>query len=156
MKREFALEPGGRKRLRVTYAWNLKNAEVFFDGKRVGTFAAKADFERGAEFALPDGSSLAVHFGGVKGAPFMKGGHLLRHGGPIPGSAADPVPTWAWPFMLACVAIPVISLGGALPAGIAGAGVSGVLSAARASRWSPAMRVAACALIMAACWGAFG
>jgi hypothetical protein len=156
MKREFALVQGGVKRLKITYAWNLKNAEVFFDRKRVGTFAAKVDFERGSTFALPDGSSLLVRFGSMTGAPFLKGIHLLHNGVPVPGSAADPVPKWAWPFMVACVAIPVVSLGGALPAGLAAAGVGGMLSAARTSRWSTAMRVGACALITLACWGAFG
>ena len=155
MKQEFALDRGGPKRLKVTYTWDLKNAEVFFDRKRVGTFATKADFQRGAEFTLPNGSALSVRFGPVSGAPFMKGIHLLRDGAPIPGSAADPVPKWAWPFMLACAAIPVVSLGGALPAMIAVAGVSVILSAARTSRWSAALRVGACALMMVACWGAF-
>jgi hypothetical protein len=156
MKREFALVQGGVKRLKITYAWNLKNAEVFFDRKRVGTFATKADFERGSTFTLPDGSSLLVRFGSVTGAPFLKGVHLLRNGVPVPGSAADPVPKWAWPFMIGCAAIPVVSLGGALPAALAAAGVGGMLSAARTSRWSTAVRVGACALIMVACWGAFG
>ena len=156
MKREFALDRGGRKRLKVTYAWNLNNVEVFFDGKRVGTFATKADFQRGGTFKLPDGSNLSVHFGPVKGAPFLKNIHLLREGVPIPGSAADPIPNWAWPFIVACVAIPVISLGGALPAVIAALGVSGVLSVARTSRWSAAKRAGACVLITLACWGAFG
>ena len=156
MKREFALEQGGRKRLRVTYAWNLKNAEVFFDGKRVGTFATKADFERGATFTLPNGSSLAVRFGSFTGAPFLKGVHLLCNGVPVPGSAADPVPKWTWPFMIACVAIPVVSLGGALPAALAAAGIGGMLSVARINRWSTAMRAGACAVITLACWGAFG
>jgi hypothetical protein len=41
MKREFALVQGGVKRLRVTYAWNLKNAEVFFDRKRIGNLCGK-------------------------------------------------------------------------------------------------------------------
>jgi hypothetical protein len=155
MKREFALDPGGPKRLKVTYAWNLKNAEVFFDRKRVGAFATKADFERGDRFTLPNGSTLSVRFGPVTGAPFIKGVHLLRDGAPLPGSAADPVPRWAWPFMLACAAIPVVSLGGALPAAIAVAGVSGILSVARAGRWSAALRAGACALMMLASWGAF-
>lgn len=155
MKQEFALDHGGPKRLKVTYAWDLKNVEVLIDRKRVGSFATKADFERGAEFTLPNGSTLSVQFGPVKGAPFMKGIHLLRDGAPIPGSAADPVPKWAWAFMVACAAIPVVSLGGALPAAIAVAGVSVILSVARASRWSAALRVGACALMMVACWGAF-
>lgn len=155
MKQEFALDHGGPKRLKVTYAWDLKNVEVFIDHKRIGSFATKADFERGAEFTLPDGAALSVRFGPVAGAPFMKGIHLLRDGAPIPGSAADPVPKWAWPFMVACAIIPVVSLGGALPAAIAVAGVSVILSAARTSRWSAALRVGACALMMVACWGAF-
>jgi len=156
MKKEFALVPGGVKRLRVTYGWNLKNAEVFFDRKRVGTFATKADFEQGATFTLPDGANLSVRFGSFAGAPFLKGVHLLRNGVPIPGSAADPVPKWSWPFMIACAAIPVVSLGGALPAALAGAGIGGMMTAARAGRWSTPMRMGACALITLACWGAFG
>ena len=155
MKQEFALDRGGPKRLKITYALGLKNAEVFIDRKRIGTFATRADFERGAEFTLPDGSALSVRYGPVTGAPFMKGFQLLHDGAPIPGSAADPVPKWAWPFMVACSAIPVISLGGALPAMIAVAGVSVILSVARNSRWSAALRVGACALMMVACWGSF-
>ena len=156
MKKEFALVQGGVKRIRVTYGWDLKNAEVFFDRKRVGTFATKADFQRGDTFTLPDGATLSVRFGSIAGAPFLKGVHLLHNGAPIPGSAADPVPKWCWPFMIACVAIPIVSLGGLLPALLAGAGVGGLLSVARASRWSTAMRAGACAIITIACWGAFG
>jgi hypothetical protein len=154
MQKEFSLDRGGPKRLKVTYAWNLKNAEVFIDRKRIGSFATKADFERGAKFTLPNGSDFSVRFGPVTGAPFMKGVHLLRDGAPVAGSAADPVPKWAWPFMIACAAIPMVSLGGALPAVIAVAGVSGILSAARTT-WSAALRAGACALMTLACWGAF-
>src|SRR5215813_13800305 len=82
MKREFALNPGGAKRLKVTYAWNLNNAEVFFNGKKIGSFATKADFQRGATFALPNGSNLSVRFGSMAGAPFLKGVHLLHNGAP--------------------------------------------------------------------------
>ena len=156
MKQEFALVQGGVKRIRVTYTAGLKNAEVFFDRKRVGTFATKADFQRGSTFTLPDGASLSVSFGSIAGAPFLKGIHLLHNGVPIPGSAADPVPKWSWPFMVACAAIPVVSLGGALPALLAGAGIGGMMKVARVGRWSTPMRVGGCALIALACWGAFG
>jgi len=156
MKKEFALVQGGVKRIRITYGWDLKNAEVFFDRKRVGTFATKADFQRGDTFNLPDGATLSVRFGSITGAPFLKGIHLLRNGVPVPGSAADPVPKWSWPFMVACAAIPVVSLGGALPAALAGAGIGGMMTVSRTGRWSTPMRVGACALITLACWGAFG
>jgi hypothetical protein len=156
MNREFALVPGGVKRLRVTCAKGLKNAEVFFDRMRVGTFATKADFVRGSTFTLPDGANLSVRYGPVVGAPFIKEVHLLHNGVPVPGSAADPVPKWTWFFMVACFAIPVVSLGGGLPSVLAFAGITGTISISRTSRWPTAVRVGACALITLACWGVFG
>lgn len=156
MNKEFALDPGGPKRLKITYPSNLANAEVFFDGQRIASFATKADFERGTTCKLPDGSMLSVRFGPIEGAPsFFKGVHVIRNGAPLPGSAADPVPTWAWVFIIACAIIPVISLGGAIPAVIAVAGVSGTLSVARFNRWSVGLRAGVCAAIALACWGAF-
>src|SRR5262249_34550023 len=101
-------------------------------------------------------STLLVKYGPIEGAPFLKGVHLLHNGVPVPGSAAIPLPKWALAFMVACAVIPVVSLGGALPALLAIGGVRGVLSAARASRWSTGIRAGVCALIMVACWGAFG
>jgi hypothetical protein len=156
MKREFALDKWGPKRVKVTYEWNLANAEIFLDGKKIGSFATKEDFKRGDTFTLPNGSTLSVRFGPVKGAPFTNGVHVLRNGLPLPGSAADPVPKWSWIFMIACAVIPVVSVGGALPAAIAGAGIGGTIAVVRARRWSTAMRAGACALIVVACWGAFG
>jgi hypothetical protein len=156
MKKEFVLDPGGPKRLAVTYPWNLANAEVTLDGKSIMSFATKADFQRGTTCKLPDGSVLSVRFGPVVGAPFLKGVHAIRNGAPLSGSAADPVPNWSWVFIVACAIIPIISLGGALPALIAVGGVSATLSVARFKRWSVALRTAACTLIALACWGAFG
>jgi len=156
MKKEFALDPGGPKRLTVTYPWNMVNAEVLFDGQKVASFATKDDFRRGTTLKLLDGSVLSVRFDWITGAPFMKGIHVIRNGVPIPGSAADPVPRWTWPFMIACILIPVVSLGGAIPATIAALGVTGMLPVSRATRWSVAMRALACAMIVVLCWGAFG
>ncbi len=156
MQREFALDKWGPKRLKITYPWNLANAEVFLDGKKIGSFATKEDFKRGTEFSIPNRFTLFVKFGPVQGVPLMNGVHVLRDGQPVPGSAGDPIPKWAWIFMGLCIAIPVVSLGGALPAGIAGAGVGGTMTVARNRRWSTAMRAGACALITLACWGAFG
>jgi hypothetical protein len=156
MKKEFALEPGGPKRLTVTYPWNLVNAEVLLDGQKIASFATKEDFQRGTTCKLPDGSMLTVRFGWVEGAPFMKGVHAIRNGAPIAGSAADPVPQWAWIFMVACALVPIVSLGGAIPAMIAVGGVSGTLSVSRLRGWPAAWRAGACAVIALACWGAFG
>src|SRR5215475_10464170 len=156
MKKEFALDPGGPKRLTVTYGWNLANAEVLVDGRKIASFATKADSERGTTCKLPDGSLLTIRFGGLEGAPLLKGVHAIRNGAPLPGSAADPVPTWAWIFIIACAAIPVISLGGAVPVLLAMAGVSGALAFPRLRQWSTSLRAGACTLIVLACWTGFG
>jgi hypothetical protein len=152
MKKEFALDPDGPKRLTVTYPANLKNAEVLFDGKQILTFSTKADLERGTTCKLPDGSMLTVRFGPIEGLPLLKGIHVIRNGAPVPGSAADPVPKWAWIFMIACALIPVVTLGGGLPALIGFAGVGGILAISRLNRWTVALRAGVCALITVACW----
>ena len=156
MNKEFALDPGGPKRLKVTYAGNLANAQVSLDGQTITSFASKEDFQRGSTCKLPDGSMLTVRYGPVEGAPFLKGVHVVRNGAPVAGSAADAVPTWAWVFIVACGIIPILSLGGAIPAVIAVMGVSATLSVSRLPRWSVALRAITCTAIAVACWVAFG
>jgi hypothetical protein len=156
MKKEFALDPGGPKRLTITYPGNLANAEVLVDGQKVMAFSTKVEFQRGTTTKLPDGSMLTARFGPIEGVPLLKGVHLIRNGAPVPGSAADPVPAWAWVFMIACALIPIISLGGALPALIGFGGVGGTLTVSRLKSWSVALRAGICALIALACWSAFG
>ena len=154
MKKEFALDPGGPKRLKITYPGNLTNAEVLLDGQRIMTFPTKADFLRGTTSKLPDGSILTVRFGPIEGVPLLKGVHVIRNGAPLPGSAADPVPKWAWAFMIACALIPVVTLGGGLPALIGFGGVGGILAISRLKRWSVGLRAGVCALITLTCWSA--
>ena len=156
MNKEFALEPGGPKRLKITYNGKLTNAEVLLDGQQIMAFSSKPDFLRGTTCKLPDGSALTVRYGPVEGLPVLKGVHVIRNGAPLPGSAADPVPRWAWVFIIACALIPVVTLGGGIPALIGFAGVGGALSVSRLDRWSVAMRTGVCALITVACWGALG
>jgi hypothetical protein len=154
MKKEFALDPGGPKRLKITYPGNLANAEVLLDGQRIMAFSSKADFLRGTTAKLPDGSMLTVRFGPIEGVPLLKGVHAIRNGAPLAGSAADPVPKWAWIFMIACALIPVVTLGGGLPALIGFAGVAGVLAISRLNRWSVALRACMCGLVTLTSWGA--
>jgi len=155
MRKEFALEPGGSKRLTVTYAWNLANAEVLVDGQKIASMPSKADFQRGTVCKLADGSLLTVRFGGIEGAPLLKGVHVIYKGKPLPGSAADPVPGWAWVFIVACGLIPVISVGGAVPMLLAMAGIGGTLAVARVREWSVPMRAGICAAVAVACWCGF-
>src|SRR5262245_10299611 len=40
------------------------------------------------------------------------------------GQPVGPMPSWAWGFVAACVAIPLISMGGAVPAALGGGGAA--------------------------------
>jgi hypothetical protein len=155
MKKEFSLEHGGPKRIRVTWAGQLKNTEVFFDGTKIASFATANEFGRGTTVKLADGSLLTVRWRPLAGIPILKGVHLVRNGLPIPGSAADPLPAWAWPFIIACALIPVVTLGGALPALIGFGGASGTMTISRFNKLSRTVRVGACATVTLFCWTAF-
>jgi hypothetical protein len=56
--------------------------------------------------------------------------------------------------MIACALIPVVTLGGALPALIGFAGASGTMTISRLNKRSRAVRVVACAAVTVVCWTA--
>jgi hypothetical protein len=66
-----------------------------------------------------------------------------------------PIPVWVWPFVVACVAIPVLALGGAIPGAIGGGGAFGCVSVARDPEKSLQVRVGICAAITVGCWFLF-
>lgn len=63
------------------------------------------------------------------------------------------MPWWGWLCVVACVAIPVVTLGGALPAGIGIGGAAGVYTVARNPSMSASLRFLACLGIVIICWG---
>jgi hypothetical protein len=65
------------------------------------------------------------------------------------------LPRWAWLFGGACPAIPVVSMGGAIPAAIGFGGASLCGSIAKKQEKSPGARAALCAVVTAAAWGLF-
>lgn len=69
-------------------------------------------------------------------------------------SQGQATPMWAWIFVVACVAIPVVSLGGAIPGALGGGGAFACYTVARRPTGA-GTRVAACAGIVLACWLAF-
>ena len=66
-----------------------------------------------------------------------------------------PIPKWAWLFFVACVAIPIVSMGGAIPGAIGGGGAFACLALARNSTKSLNIRLAACVGITVLCWVLF-
>lgn len=67
-----------------------------------------------------------------------------------------PIPWWVWVFVVACAAIPVVSLGGAIPAGIGGGGAAGCIGISRNAAMPAAARVGICVVVTAICWALFG
>jgi hypothetical protein len=71
---------------------------------------------------------------------------------PTPPAKA-PIPAWAWIFAVACGIIPVLTLGGAIPAGIGLGGAGACIGVARNASMPLVTRVATCIAITVACWG---
>ena len=86
-KLTYALEPGGPKRLEISWKGMYKNFTVKLDEEVVGELSGQKELKAGRQFALPDGSSLSVQlvqkFSNVEL-------QVLRNGQPLPGSASDP------------------------------------------------------------------
>lgn len=66
------------------------------------------------------------------------------------------VPWWGWVFVVACGAIPLVTLGGALPTGLGVGGAAACAAIAKRPDWPIAGRVAACAGIAFVAWVALG
>jgi len=63
-----------------------------------------------------------------------------------------PIPIWAWVFAIGCIAIPVVSLGGAIPAGIGFGGAAAVIAYSKNPSVTKTKRLAVCAGITAVAW----
>ena len=61
-------------------------------------------------------------------------------------------PRWAWIFMILCVLIPVISLGGAIPGAIGVGGAAGCAGLAKSKKMKKSMRVVSCIELTLLCW----
>ena len=64
-----------------------------------------------------------------------------------------PMPWWGWIFVVACLAIPVVTIGGAIPGAIGVGGAAGVYSVARNPGMNIGLRFFACLGIAVVCWG---
>jgi len=88
-------------------------------------------------------ASTAVGATATAGAPTQKKGFAKM---------LDGLPKWAYPFGIACVAIPVVTLGGGIPAAIGIGGASLVATIAKKDSMPVAVRAALCAAVTAAAW----
>lgn len=85
-------------------------------------------------------------------APSLKAQPAAKPAKPKP----PPIPAWAWIFAVMCGAIPLVTLGGAIPAAIGFGGAGGCIGLARNPELNIAVRVGGCIAITAICWGLLG
>jgi hypothetical protein len=152
--KKYALEVGGPKRLVVSWAIGWKSFSVKFDGQEVARLANAYDaILAGSKFSLPDGSTLEARLHEGRFGPKL---HLDRGGKPVPGSDGVPIPRWAYAFFALSALIPIVALGGALPALLGSLGVLVCGGVAKDESKSTTARVAICAAVTLFAWAAFG
>jgi hypothetical protein len=86
-KQQLALEPGGAKRLEISYGLNWKNVSIKLDGREIGVIPDQNTLKEGRTFKLDDGSDLSVQLTRSALSTELR---VLRNGKPLPGSASDP------------------------------------------------------------------
>ncbi|MEL6310435.1 MAG: hypothetical protein AAFR81_18735 [Chloroflexota bacterium] len=67
-----------------------------------------------------------------------------------------PTPWWGWLFIVVCVAIPVIAVGGAIPSAIGAGAAAGCYSVSKNPEMSATTRMGACLGITVIAWALFG
>ncbi|MFN2110692.1 MAG: hypothetical protein ACK2UI_13590 [Anaerolineae bacterium] len=86
-KLTYALEPGGSKRLEISWKGMYKDFMVKLDDEVIGELSGQKELKAGRQFALPDGSSLSVQLVQKLYSAELQ---ILRNGQPLPGSSSDP------------------------------------------------------------------
>lgn len=61
-------------------------------------------------------------------------------------------PRWAWIFMILCVLIPIVSMGGAIPGALGVGGAAGCASLARSKKMKKLVKVISCMELSFLCW----
>lgn len=61
-------------------------------------------------------------------------------------------PRWAWIFMILCILIPVVSMGGAIPGALGVGGAAGCASLAKSKKMKKSMRIVSCIELTVLCW----
>ena len=81
----YAVDPGGPRRVELTWEEEWKDLRVRFDGAQVATADGKDALARGLDCRLSDDSLLRLELKGDD--PSLR---VLRDGVPVPGSPGDP------------------------------------------------------------------
>lgn len=134
--------------------WSSKRT-VRVDGQPV--FESRPRWDTGSDTPFQIGSHAAILHSRTNGFTFnfdlSIDGRSVTTGQPI--AALLPMPKWAWLFVIVCAAIPVLTLGGAVPVLIGIGGAVGCMTVTRSSTRSTRAKVAWSIGITVAAWAVF-
>lgn len=71
------------------------------------------------------------------------------------GAAFTDLPAWAWVFVIGCIAIPVVTLGGAVPGALGLGGAAACANLSKRAGWGTGVRVLACSAVAGGAWFVF-
>jgi hypothetical protein len=150
--KKYALEVGGPKRLAISWQIGWKSFGVKFDDQEVARLTNAYDaIVAGSTFPLPDGSKLEARLHKARFGPKL---HLNRNGKPVPGSDGVPLPRWVYAFFALAALIPIVALGGALPALLGSVSALVCAGVARDESKSTTVRIAICSVVTLFAWAA--
>jgi len=157
VKRVWNFELGGKKHtveLEYSGTWG-KIETLLVDGKSVKQIKRKLTFRKSEHpFKIANHDCAIMLKSALRGYK----SDLLVDGRSVEieqGAKPAQMPKWAWAFIAACVAIPVVSLGGAIPAGIGAGGAVACAAIAKDSSKTKKKRIVMCLGVTAICWVLF-
>jgi hypothetical protein len=110
------------------------------------------DVENGARHCEHCGKELPKRLLPQSATTEPAGQDLPHASDPAAKPAKLPIPPWTWAFVIACGVLPLLTLGGAIPTGIAFGGAGGCIGVARNPEMPVGTRIAICAAITVGCW----
>jgi hypothetical protein len=142
--------PTGQHAIRLVRSDLTGWTDVFVNGEKL----VKSQLERrrrGRELVFEKDD---VRYVATLKSSFASGSFELNVNGNnvLTDNPVPPLPKWSWIFIAACVAIPIVSLGGAIPAAVGVGGAYAVSAIARDSSMSVAERAVISLGIVVACW----
>jgi hypothetical protein len=150
----FELEDG-QHTVQIEQGFFSKNRKIHLDGKLLGNeVRAKAGWFGEGEYEFDIGSHPCLVV--VRNSWLTHSYDLAIDGKSIttglPLTGIQPMPGWAWAFVVGCALIPLISGGGALPLLVGLGGVTTCISIARDTTKTTAIRLALCSGVTVLAW----
>jgi hypothetical protein len=141
-------EPG--RTLELDFNFWSGSKRVTIDGELVPTQSKMT----GWSHAFPVGTQQAILRAKVKYLAVPEASLEIDGREITPTEAPRPLPVWTWAFVVANLAILIVSGGGAIPGALGGVGAVSAIGLAR-SKPSLVARLGLCVLVTAAAWAAY-